>query len=102
MINPHAMPAPITLTLFARVAGPLAVSLLAYVFWRLVRSRHDSPGQADTMLVVTYIVSRVGLWLIFALYAQRYVTSSDPRLFYTPMLRHFLAGDTPIRDFFYP
>jgi hypothetical protein len=33
---------------------------------------------------------------------QRYVTTSDPRLFYTPMLEHFLAYDVPIREFFYP
>jgi len=33
---------------------------------------------------------------------QDYVTTSDPRLFYTPQLEHFLAGDIPIRDFYYP
>jgi hypothetical protein len=54
------------------------------------------------LLAFSYIASRLGLWLIFAIYMQRYVTSSDPRLYYMPMLEHFLAGDVPIREFFYP
>jgi hypothetical protein len=33
---------------------------------------------------------------------QDYVTTSDARLFYTPQLEHFLAGDIPICDFYYP
>src|SRR5262245_48573919 len=90
------------LILLARIVGPLAASGLAYVFWRYINNRHRAEERQDALLVVTYIASRLGLWLIFAIYAQRYVTSSDPRLYYTPILEHFLAGDIPIRDFFYP
>ena len=84
------------LTLFARIVGPLAASVLAYLFWRYIKNQRGS----DVLLIVTYAGSRLGLWLLFALYLQDYVTSSDPRLYYTPMLEHFLAGEVPIRDFF--
>jgi len=93
---------PSTFTIFARIMGPLGVSVLAYAFWRFFCSRNGRQGQGDRLLVITYIVSRLGLWLIFATYMQGHVTSSDPRLFYTPELEHFLAGDVPIRDFYYP
>jgi hypothetical protein len=89
-----------SLTLFARITGPLAVSVLAYLFWRYISTRHGYDQKKDAILIVTYIASRLGLWLLFAIYMQDYVTSSDPRLYYTPMLEHFLAGDVPIRDFF--
>jgi len=91
-----------SLTLSARVATPLAVSALAYLFWRYVRRRVDFQGRKDALLLVAYAVTRLGIWLLFAVYMQHYVTSSDPRLFYTPQLEHFLAGDVPIRDFYYP
>jgi len=89
-------------TLFARITGPLIASLLAYVFWRYIRNRHGPEKRQDTLLIITYSATRLGLWLIFAIYMQEYVTSSDPRLYYTPILEHFLAGEVPIRDFFYP
>jgi hypothetical protein len=101
-MNPPDLSLPSNLTLFVRVAGPLVVSVLAYGLWRHARHRHGRGGLADRTLILVYSVSRLGLWLIFALYAQDYVTGSDPRLFYRPMLEHFLAGDIPIRDFFYP
>src|SRR2546426_10960537 len=90
------------LTLFARIVGPLTVSVLAYFFWRYVKNRDNCEGLGNALLVVTYIATRLGLWLIFAVYMQHYVTSSDPRLFYTSQLEHLLAGKVPIRDFFYP
>jgi hypothetical protein len=85
----------------ARIIGPLLVSGLAYTFWRYVSSRNGSQ-RTDRLLFLTYLISRLGIWLIFALYMQRYVASSDPRLYYMPMLEHFLAGEIPIREFFYP
>jgi hypothetical protein len=84
-----------------RVIGPLVVSVVAYVFWRYVSRQNRRRDQETKLLVFTYTVSRLGIWLIFSMYMQRYVTSSDP-LGYTTMLKHFLAGDIPIRDFFYP
>jgi|GEM_PF-5618341 len=87
---------------FIRVAIALTALILAYCFWRYINNCHDHQGRADRLLVVAYASSRLGLWLLFALFMQRYVTSSDPKLFYTPMLKNFLAGDTPIREFFYP
>ena len=102
MMNPLDPSLSSKLNLFVRVAGPLALTLLAYGLWRFVRHRNGRGSLADRTLILVYIVSRLGLWLIFALYAQHHVTGSDPRLFYRPMLEHFLAGDTPIRDFFYP
>src|SRR5439155_3334948 len=56
----------------------------------------------DRLLIVIYVLSRVGLWLIFALFLQHFVTSSDSRLFYIPQLEHFLSGEVPVRDFYYP
>jgi hypothetical protein len=91
-----------SLILFARITSPLAASGLAYAFWRYIKNRHGSEGRQDTLLIVTYTASRLGLWLLFSVYIQDYVTSSDPLLYYTPMLEHFLAGEVPIRDFFYP
>src|SRR5205823_6484862 len=89
-------------TLFARITGPLAASVLAYVFWRHIKDRNGSSRREDALLLIGYVGSRLGLWLIFAIYLQDYVKTSDPRLYYTPMLDHLLAGDVPIRDFFYP
>src|SRR5262245_25268686 len=89
-------------TLFVRITGPLATSGLAYVFWLYIKNRHGSEGQQNALLIVTYTASRLGLWLLFAIYMQNYVTTSDPRLFYIPILDHVLARDIPIRDFFYP
>jgi hypothetical protein len=91
-----------SVVLFARIMAPLAASGLAYVFWRHIRNRRGSQKRQDALLIVTYIASRLGVWLLFAVYMQDYVTTSDPRLFYTPQLEHFLAGDMPIRDFYYP
>jgi hypothetical protein len=90
------------LILLARIMGPLAASGLAYVFWRYTNNRHRAEGRQDALLVVTYIASRLGLWLLFSVYMQDYVTASDPRLYYTLQLEHFLAGDIPVRDFYYP
>jgi len=90
------------LTLFARVAVPLAGSVVAYLLWRFIKSRDERPGRKDALLVLTYIVSRLGTWLIFAICLQDYVTSSDPRSYYMAQLEHFLAGNIPIRDFYYP
>ena len=83
---------------FAFALGAAAAS------WGLIRyvSKHPHAPRHDTVLVGAYAASRLGLWLIFALFLQRHVTDSDPRLFYVPMLDHFLAGQIPIRDFFYP
>lgn len=91
-----------SLALFVRIAVPLAGSIVAYAFWRFIKSRADCQGRKDALLVFTYIVSRLVTWLIFAIYMQDYVTSSDPRLYYMSQLEHFLAGDIPIRDFYYP
>ena len=90
------------LILFGRVTGPIAVSVLAYVFWRYITNRNGSEGRQFIVLAIIYAVSRLGLWLLFAIYMQDFVTTSDPRLYYTPILEHFLAGEVPIRDFFYP
>jgi hypothetical protein len=90
------------LTLFVRIAGPLAASILAYWFWQYVRKTHANPARQDRLLVLTYVLSRVGIWLIFAIYLQQFISSSDPRLYYIPQLEHFLRGEIPIRDFYYP
>jgi hypothetical protein len=90
------------ITFVGRVLGPLAVSVAAYLVYRHVRSGDGHQRRDGRLLSVIYVTSRLGLWLVFAIYAQQYVTSSDPRSNYTPMLEHLLAGDTPIRDFFYP
>jgi hypothetical protein len=86
----------------ARIIGPLVVSILAYSFWHYFRSRNGDPRAGRRLLFATYLLSRLGLWLVFALYMQRHVALSDPRLYYMPMLEHFLAGEVPIREFFYP
>jgi hypothetical protein len=91
-----------TLIILARVMGPLLVSILAYAFWRYFSGKKGGEAREVKLLLVTYIVTRIGLWLLFATYVQRYVTLSDPFIYYTPMLEHYLAGDVPIRDFFYP
>src|SRR5262249_5100019 len=87
---------------FVRIAFALAASILAYFLWRYIRGLPSYPRRENASLVAIYLGSRLGLWLIFTVYLQRYVTTSDPRLFYTRQLEHFLAGDTPIRDFYYP
>ena len=88
--------------LVARTVGPLAASGLAYIFWRYIKNRNGAEEGQDTSLLVTYVVSRLGLWLLFSVYMQNYVTSSDPQMYYIPELEHFLAGDIPIQDFYYP
>jgi hypothetical protein len=90
------------LILLLRVAGPLAASIFAYFFYCWTNRRLRHLAQIDTLLYVTYIASRITIWLIFAIFLQYHVSASDPRLFYVPMLEHFLAGHIPIRDFFYP
>src|SRR5215472_2806851 len=79
-----------SLILLARIAGPLAASVLAYLFWRYISTQHGYQRRKDALLIVTYIASRLGLWLIFTIYMQDYVTTSDARLFYIPQLEHFL------------
>ena len=93
-----------TLILLLRIAGPLAMSAFAYFFycWTKARFIDLHQGKIDALLFVTYIASRITVWSIFAIFLQYHVTSSDPRLFYTPQLEHFLAGHIPIRDFYYP
>jgi hypothetical protein len=90
------------LRLFGQIMGPLATSALAYLFWRYISKRHVNQERKRALLIVTYAASRLGLWIFFVVFMQDYVASSDPRLFYTPQLEHFLAGDIPIRDFYYP
>src|SRR5262245_63602928 len=90
------------LTLSVRVAVPLATSVVAYLFYRWIEGRDRGKDRTDALLLAAYIVSRASVWLLFALYLQSHVTTSDPRLFYQPQLDHFLAGDIPIRDFYYP
>src|SRR5262249_5630676 len=82
--------------------APLVSSVLAYALWRYIKNRSDHHSRVDSWLVVIYVASRLGIWVLFAVYAQRYVTTSDPRLFYTPILDHFLAGHVPVREFYYP
>src|SRR5262245_36411495 len=75
--------------------------MLAYIFWCYTKNYKGSQRRADVLLVVTYVLSRSGLWFIFAIYLQHYVTTSDPRAFYQPMLEHFWGGAVPVRDFYY-
>jgi hypothetical protein len=93
-----------TQLLLIRITAPLAMSAFAYFFycWTSRRLIHLQRGKTDVLLLVTYIASRILVWLIFALFLQYDVVSSDPRLFYIPQLEHFLAGQIPIRDFYYP
>jgi hypothetical protein len=86
----------------ARMGVALIPLILSYVSWRYISCSDPSQRRADLLLIVIYVLSRVVLWLVFAIYLQYYVTNSDPRLFYQPMLEHFLAGGVPIREFFYP
>jgi hypothetical protein len=90
------------LALFARVTLPLAGSVLAYCVWRSAQSRSKRQGLQGAWLLSIYVISRSGIWFIFAIFMQDYVSTSDPRLYYTVQLEHFLAGDVPIRDFYYP
>jgi len=87
--------------IISRTAVILTSLIFSYVFWRYIKSYKGSQRRADVLLVVTYVLSRSGLWFIFAIYLQHYVTSSDPRLFYQPMLEHFWSGAVPVRDFYY-
>jgi hypothetical protein len=80
----------------------LAFSALAYIFWRYVRRRHSRNDRSRNLLLVTYVASRLGLWLAFSIFLQHHVTTSDPRENYTPILEHLLAAAVPIRDFYYP
>jgi hypothetical protein len=89
------------LTLVARAIGPLLTCLGAYWLYNTFRV-YVPPKHEDSLLMGIYIASRVGLLLAFAIFFQQYVTSSDPKLFYTAELDHFLAGEIPIRDFYYP
>jgi len=91
-----------TQTLFpvARIAVALAGSAAAYAFYSMIRRWHAEPERQDRLLLGVYVSTRLGFWLLFAIYLRRFVTTSDPRA-YLPMLDHFLRGDTPIRDFYY-
>jgi hypothetical protein len=91
-----------SLFLYSRIIIPMAASGLAFAFWRYVSNQNGDEKRQNALLIVTYGASRLGVWLLFAIYLQDYVTTSDPRLFYTPQLEHFLGGDIPIRDFYYP
>src|SRR5215471_6359683 len=90
-----------SLLLFARTVGPLGASAVAYMLWRFIE-RAPECKRNEAFLILCYAVTRLALWVLFAVYMQDYVTSSDPRLFYIPQLEHFLRGDVPIRDFYYP
>jgi hypothetical protein len=86
-----------------RVLFALISALCSYGLWRYIRGRrNDGPITKDRLLIILYVLSRVGGWLIFTLFLQRFVTSSDPQLFYTMHLEDFLSGGVPVRDFYYP
>src|SRR5688572_4371505 len=87
-------------TLLSRVACPLVVSIVAYAFYRWISRRNSS--SANILLCGAYLASRISVWLLFTLFLQSYVTTSDPRLYYVVQLDNFLAGNIPIRDFYYP
>jgi len=91
------------MTLSHKVLFALIAMVSSYGLWRYIHS-HSSDGSTtkDRLLIIVYVVSRVSLWLIFALFLQHFVTSSDPRGFYIPQLEHFLSGEIPVRDFYYP
>ena len=91
------------MTLSHKVLFALIAMVSSYGLWRYIHS-HSSDGSTtkDRLLIIVYVVSRVSLWLIFALFLQHCVTSSDPRGFYIPQLEHFLSGEIPVRDFYYP
>jgi hypothetical protein len=85
-----------------RVLFALIVVLFSYGLWRYIHHRRsDGSTTKDRLLIGIYVLSRAGVWLMFALFLRHFVTTSDP-LFYIPMLEHFLLGEIPVRDFFYP
>jgi len=85
-----------------RVLFALLVVLFSYGLWRYIHLRRsDESTTKDRLLIGIYVLSRAGVWLMFALFLRHLVTSSDPIL-YIPMLEHFLSGEVPVRDFFYP
>jgi hypothetical protein len=90
------------MTLLYRTLFALVVMLASYGLWRYIHGRRsDGSTTKDRLLIIIYVLSRVGLWLMFTLFLQHSVTSSDP-VFYRPMLEHFLSGKVPVRDFYYP
>jgi hypothetical protein len=82
-----------------RLAMAAAALLLSYFFWRHVARRLASGRRTQGQLIGAYVLTRAGGWLVFALFLQQHVVGSDPSMFYTPMLKGFLAGKVPIRDF---
>jgi len=87
----------------ARIGFALSVMLCAFGLWRYIDGRQPRGLQAgDTTLIAVYVLSRLSIWLLFSVFLQQHVTSSDPKLFYTAQLEHFLSGDVPVRDFYYP
>jgi hypothetical protein len=91
-----------SLLLFMRLAMAAAAFLLSYSFWRHVMRRLAAGRRTEGLLIGAYVLTRAGGWLVFALFLQQHVIGSDPSMYYTPMLKGFLAGRVPIRDFFYP
>jgi hypothetical protein len=86
-----------------RVLFAVITALCSYGLWRYIRGRRDDGAiTKDRLLIVLWVLSRVGGWLIFTLFLQRFVTSSDPQLFYARHLEDFLSGGVPVRDFYYP
>ncbi len=86
-----------------RVLFALIAVLFSYGLWRYTHGRrNDGWITKDRLLIAIYVLSRVGSWLMFTLFLQRYVTASDPQIFYIPQLEHFLLGEVPVRDFYYP
>ena len=80
----------------------MAFAALAYLFWRYVRRRNSRHQPSRELLLITYVASRLGVWLAFSTFLQHHVTSSDPRENYIPILDNLLAAAVPIRDFYYP
>ena len=84
-----------------RIAVASISLVLSYALWHYISGDAGS-RQKDGVLPATYFVSRCVVWCVFAIYLQKFVSTSDARLFYQPMLEHLLAGQVPVRDFFYP
>src|SRR5262245_16286102 len=87
--------------LLSKVLFALLSMSAAYGLWRYIHRRSAGKMGKDTLLIVIYVLSRIGLWLTFALFLQRFVISSDP-YYYRLELENFLSGKVPIRDFYYP
>jgi len=84
-----------------RIIGPFVIALISCAFYVYASSHRLAPVQKRRLLLTVYLGSRVSLWLFFSIFLQKHVTSSDP-FYYTTYMAKFLAGQVPVRDFFYP